>query len=214
MNNGDSSIMLTLSSYISLTEKAKDETADKKVAVFTFGRFNPPTRGHQKLIDKTASVAKEHGGDHFIFPSQTVDKKQDPEKSKNPLDWNTKVHFMKKLFPDSNIMKESEVKTPHHVIEMLEAEGYTDVYFVVGSDRVEEFNTRWLPYANEVFRHAEVVSAGSRDPDAEGISGMSATKARDGAKEKDLGKFRAATGWGGEMAIALMKAVQKGMGVE
>lgn len=206
--------MLNLKSFISLTERSAEAPADKKVGVFTFGRFNPPTKGHQKLIAKTADVANEKGGDHFIFPSQTVDKKKDPEKSKNPLGWSDKVNFMKKLFPDNNIRKEAEVKTPHHVIEMLDAEGYTDVYFVVGSDRVKEFEARWLPYAEEVFQHAGVISAGSRDPDAEGISGMSATKAREGAKENDLGKFRAATGWGGEMAIAMMKAVQQGMGVE
>jgi len=206
--------MFTLSSYIKLTEKEKVESTNKKVAVFTFGRFNPPTKGHQKLIDKTAAVAKEKGGKHFIFPSQTVDKKKDPEKSKNPLDWDTKVSFMKQLFPNNNISKIPEIKTPHQVIEYLEQEGFTDVYFVVGSDRVEEFETRWIPYAKEIFPTAGVVSAGTRDPDAEGISGMSATKARDAAKEGNVGKFRAATGWSGSIAEDLMNAVKNGMGVE
>jgi len=208
-------IMLTLKTFIGLTEeKAENNDGDKKIAVFTFGRFNPPTKGHEKLVNKTLEVAKEKGADDFIFPSQTVDKKQDPEKSKNPLNWNTKVGFMKQVFPQANIMKISEVKTPHHVIEYLEKEGYTDVYLVVGSDRVKEFEDRWLPYATEAFDNAGVISAGARDPDAEGVSGMSATKARDASKEGDIGKFRAATGWGGEVAIKMMRAVRKGMGVE
>jgi nicotinic acid mononucleotide adenylyltransferase len=206
--------MLTLSSFIKLTEKEKVEPTNKKVAVFTFGRFNPPTKGHQKLIDKTIAVAKEKGGEHFIFPSQTVDKKKDPEKSKNPLDWDTKVSFMKQLFPKANISKVSEVITPHHVIDYLEEKGFTDIYFVVGSDRVEDFEARWVPYAKEIFNTAGIVSAGSRDPDAEGISGMSATKARDAAKEGNVGKFRAATGWSGSVAEELMNAVKNGMGVE
>ena len=205
--------MLTLKSFIALSEKV-DNDAKTKIAVFTFGRFSPPTKGHLKLIDKTIDTAKEKGGKHFIFPSQTVDKKKDPEKSKNPLDWNTKVKFMKEVFPHANIVKNSEIKTPHHVIEYLEGKGFTDVYFVVGSDRVPEFETRWLPYANEIFRTVGIISAGARDPDAEGVSGMSATKARDAAKENDVGKFRAATGWTGDVVTTMMRAVRNGMGVE
>ena len=206
--------MLTLKSYISLTEKENDPRKGNKIAVFTFGRFNPPTKGHLKLINKTIAVAKEKGGEHFIFPSQTTDKKKDPEKSKNPLNWDIKVNFMKQVFPHAIVMKVPEIKTPHQVIDYLENHGFTDVYFVVGSDRVKEFETRWLPYAEKVFANTGIVSAGTRDPDAEGISGMSATKAREAAKLDDIGKFRAATGWGGEVAHKMMRAVREGMGVE
>lgn len=206
--------MLNFANYINLTEKDDDQPKETKIAVFTFGRMNPPTKGHLKLVDKTIDVAKEKGGEHFIFPSQTVDKKKDPEKSKNPLDWGTKVNFLRKVFSHANVMKVPEVKTPHHVIDYLEEKGFTDVYFVVGSDRVEEFKARWLPYAKEIFANADIVSAGSRDPDAEGISGMSATKARQAAADDDIGKFRAATGWTGDVATKMIKAVQHGMGVE
>lgn len=206
--------MLTLTNYINLTEKDDNESANTKTAVFAFGRFNPMTKGHLKLINKTIEVAEEKGGEHFIFPSQTVDKKKDPEKSKNPLDWNTKVRFMKQVFSHANIVKVPEVKSPHHAIEYLEQQGFTDVYFVVGSDRVKEFEARWLPYADDLFANAGVISAGARDPDAEGVAGMSGTKAREAARVGNLGKFRASTGWGGEVALNMMNAVKKGMGVE
>ena len=206
--------MLNFKNYIALTEKENDPAKKQKIAVFTFGRMNPPTKGHLKLVDKTIDVAKEKGAEHFIFPSQTVDKKKDPAKSKNPLDWGTKVNFLKKVFPHANIMKVPEVKTPHQVIDYLDAHDFTDVYFVVGSDRVKEFEERWLSYAEDVFPKVEIISAGARDPDAEGVSGMSATKAREAAAGDDIGKFRAATGWSGEIANKMIRAVQQGMGVE
>jgi nicotinic acid mononucleotide adenylyltransferase len=194
-------------------EKILNESK-KKIAVFAFGRFNPPTKGHLKLIDKTIAVAKEKDGEHFIFPSQTVDKKKDPKKSKNPLNWDIKVNFMKKVFSHATIMKVPEAITPHMVNEYLEKHGFTEVYFVVGSDRVKEFETRWLPYAEELFDKSGIISAGSRDPDSEGVSGMSATKARDAANLNDIGKFRAATGWSGDIAQKMMRAVREGMGAE
>jgi nicotinic acid mononucleotide adenylyltransferase len=201
--------------YIFLCEQ-REQTSNKskKVAVFAFGRFNPPTKGHEKLINTVSTKAKELDGKSFVFPSQTVDKKKNPDTSKNPLDWDTKIHFLKTLFPQTNIIKNPEVKSPHNVIEVLEQQGFTDVYFVVGSDRVPEFETRWLPYARDVFERAEIVSAGARDPDSEGISGMSASKAREAAKDGDIAKFRVATGWSGEVSTQLMNAVKKGMGVE
>lgn len=204
--------MIKFKQYID--EKVLNEGKDK-IAVFAFGRFNPPTKGHLKLIDKTIAVAKEKGGEHFIFPSQTTDKKKDPKKSKNPLNWDIKVNFMKTVFPHATIMKVPEAKTPHMVSEYLEKHGFTEVYFVVGSDRVEEFKTRWLPYAEEIFNgKTGIISAGSRDPDAEGVAGMSATKAREAAILDNIGKFRAATGWAGETAQKMMRAVREGMGVE
>ena len=211
---------MNLTEYINLTERKRDPKAPEKTAVFTFGRFSPPTKGHGKLLDKVASEAKSRNADHFIFPSQTVDKpakktgKVDPEKSKNPLNWDKKVLFMKKLFPELNIKKSEKVKSPHHVIDLLDEMGYTDIVFVVGSDRMDEFKTRWLPYAKEAFETADLVSAGMRDPDAEGVTGMSATKAREAAKNNDIAKFRAATGFGGEISKEMMNEVRKGMGVE
>lgn len=197
--------------YIQLTEQDKGNKPEKR-AVFTFGRFNPPTVGHAKLIDKVMRVAGKD--DHFIFSSQTVDKKKDPEKSKNPLDWDTKIAFMKKMFPKANIVKEVEVKSPFHVLEFLEKKGYTDIVIVAGSDRVPEYDQRMRKYADDLFNSFEVVDAGQRDPDADDATGASATKAREAAKNKDMGKFRAITGLRGDDAIAMMKAVRDGMGVE
>lgn len=197
------------------TPSLLSEDDNKKVAVFTFGRFNPPTKGHEKLIKKVVSLAKEKGGEHFIIPSQTVDRKKDPSKSKNPLDWETKIRFMKRLFPELTILKEPSIKSPHHAIEYFDEQGFTDVYFVLGSDRIEEFTHRWIPYAKEVFQEAKIISAGTRDPDSDDdIAGMSASNARRAALEGDIGKFRAATGWGGEIVEDMMNAVRQGMGVE
>lgn len=206
--------MLTLSSFIKLTERKNDKPTKTKVAVFAFGRFNPPTKGHLKLINKTIAVAKEKNGEHFIFPSQTTDKKKDPKKSKNPLNWDIKVNFMKQVFPDATIMKVPEVITPHIASEYLDKHGFTDVYFVVGSDRVKEFETRWLPYAEKLFKNTGIINAGARDPDSEGVAGMSASKAREAASTGQIGKFRAATGWTGEIARKMLRAVREGMGIE
>lgn len=175
----------------------------KKRAVFTFGRFNPPTKGHEKIFNAVYSIANQRDADPFIFPSQTTDKK------KNPLTFDQKVMFLNRLFPDMEFMEEQTVRNAHDVIEWLANNGYSDVTFVVGSDRVPEFEKRWLPYANKFFDHAAVVSAGSRDPDAEGIAGMSATKARQAAVENDLAKFRSATGWSGELAEQMMKTINR-----
>ena len=121
---------------------------------------------------------------------------------------------MKEVFPHANIMKVPEIKTPHDVLEYFDKRGFTEVIFVVGSDRVDEFEKRWKPYAMEIFENAEIVSAGSRDPDAEGVSGMSATKARQAAVENSIGAFRAATGWTGDIAKKMLMAVREGMGLE
>lgn len=203
--------MTTFGSFNALLQQ-EQRPVDEKHAVFTFGRFNPPTLGHQRLIEKTKQVAKQENADSFIFPSQTVDNhKKDPLKIKNPLPLDEKVKFMRVLFPDANIIADKSVKTPHDIIEWLANRGYTHVTFVVGGDREDEFQQRWLPYAQDVFQQAQVVSAGVRDPDAEDISGISATKARQAALEGDIGKFRAASGWDGEVAKYLMQTVKNHM---
>lgn len=212
--------MFSFNQYVDLTEAKSSETGESKIAVFTFGRFNPPTKGHAKLIAATLNLAREKGGDAFIFPSQTVDKPLkrtgmvNPESSKNPLNWKTKVEFMKMVFPEAAgaIQQVPEIKSPYQVPLWLGQHGYTDVYFVAGSDRVDEYNARIGDTARQYFDHIEVVSAGTRDPDAEGISGMSASKAREAAKSNDLPLFRAATGWDGDVALRMMDEVRKGMG--
>ena len=154
----------------------------KDTVVFTFGRFNPPTTGHEKLIKKLASVAKKEGADFMIFPSHSQNDKKDP------LDHKTKVGFMKKMFPkySSNIISNKNAKTAFLIAPMLYDMGYKRCIMVVGGDRVTEFKTTLNKYNGKKGDHGfydfkdgiEVVSAGERDPDAEGVSGMSASKMR------------------------------------
>lgn len=155
-------------------------------------------------------VANKVGGDPFIFTSQTTDGGLPGKKNKgrNPLDWKTKNAFMRRLVPWAHIPDAQEVKTPFQVMGYLAEKGYNKIIFVAGSDRVPEYEKRWLPYAQEHFAEASVVSAGQRDPDAEGATGMSGTRAREAAATGDLAKFRASTGWEGELSAQLMNAVK------
>lgn len=150
----------------------------------TFGRFNPPTVGHEKLIQQVASSAT---GDFRIYPSRT----QDPQK--NPLDPNTKVEWMKKMFPDyaENIVSDEKMRNIFDVLKAVAAEGYTEVNIVVGSDRVSEFQNLAQKYNGSLynFNNIQVISAGERDADAEDVSGMSASKMRKAAMEDQFEVF-------------------------
>ena len=198
--------------FIKLTEAKAAETGESKRAVFTFGRFNPPTKGHEKLINAVVRTAG--SDDHFIFPSHTKDvtkPKGSPTKNKNPIDSKTKVNFMQHMFPQANIVFNEELRSPFHILPFLGEQGYTDLVMVVGSDRVPEFQKR-MDKATEYFDSFEVVSAGARDPDSDdAVSAMSATKAREAALENDIAAFRVATGWDGDMSRQLMDAVQQGL---
>ena len=162
-------------------------------AIFTFGRFNPPTLGHEKLVTAVANVARREGGEYFVYPSHS----QDPKK--NPLDQTTKVNYMKKMFPKhkENIII-STGKNALQAASELHDEGYTNLVMVVGSDRVKDFQTLLDRYNGDEnkahgfydFDTIKVVSAGERDPDAEGVSGMSASKMRQSAVEGDFKTFR------------------------
>ena len=140
--------------------------------IFTFGRFNPPTLGHEKLVIAVANVARREGGEYFIYPSHSQDSK------KNPLDQTTKVRYMKKMFPKhkENIII-STGKTSLEIASELHDKGYTNLVMVVGSDRVKEFQSLLDRYNGDDKAHGfydfdtiKVVSAGERDPDAEGVS--------------------------------------------
>ena len=172
-----------------VTEKKGD------TVVFTFGRFNPPTVGHEKLITAVQSVAKTRGGDFFVYPSHS----QDPKK--NPLNQATKIKYMKKMFPKykKNIIASSG-KTALNIAAELYKKKYTTLVMVVGSDRVQEFQRILDKYNGQDKAHGfydfdqiYVVSAGERDPDAEGVEGMSASKMRAAAVEGDFKSFRMGT---------------------
>ena len=153
----------------------------------TFGRFNPPTVGHQKLLDRVAKEAKSSGGEYRIYPSRT----QDPKK--NPLDPGTKIKFMKLSYPDhaNAVVDNEDMRTIFDVLTALDQDGYSSVNLVVGGDRVSEFNSLATKYNGDLYTFDEikVTSAGGRDPDADGVEGMSASKMRKAAMEDDSSAF-------------------------
>ena len=168
------------------------ETQDQDVAVDTltvaFGRFNPPTVGHGKLLAAAKKAAT--GGDLKIYPSRT----QDPKK--NPLDPDMKISFMKKMFPDysDNIVNDDQMKSIFDVL--VNANGdYKNVNIIVGSDRQAEFENLATKYNGELydFENIRVISAGMRDADAAGVEGMSASKMRKAVVDGDFDTFRQGT---------------------
>ena len=177
-----------------------------------FGRFNPPTVGHEKLLKSAKRISA--GGDIKIYPSRS----QDPKK--NPLDPNTKVSYMKKMFPEfeESIINDEEMKTIFNVLVTANEDGYSNVNIVVGSDRQAEFENLAQKYNGELYNFdlIRVVSAGVRDADAEGIEGMSASKMRKAVIDNDFKSFRSGTPKtldDGETQ-ALFNAVRQGMGVK
>ena len=160
---------------------------DQGTISVTFGRFNPPTIGHEKLLKKVAQQAKSSGGTYRIYPSRTEDPK------KNPLDTGTKVRFMRQAYPDhaNSIIDNEEMRTIFDVLSGLDADGYSSVNIVVGGDRVSEFNSLATKYNGDLYTFDEikVSSAGDRDPDGEGVEGMSASKMRKAAMEGDQESF-------------------------
>jgi len=157
--------------------------AKNNSVVFTFGRLNPPTIGHAKLIQTVIATAKQQGADHVIYLSQGQ------KAPKDPLEWNYKRKLVQAMFPGVNISGDTAIKSPFHALEEL-AKHYENITMVVGDDRVAEFSKSMAPYAEKWgVKNFEVVSAGSRDPDAEGVEGMSASKARKFAEDGDFEGF-------------------------
>jgi hypothetical protein len=160
----------------------------KGTLTIAFGRFNPPTIGHQQLMDTAAAASQADGGDYVIYPSRSQDKK------KNPLDPDTKISYMRRMFPghSERIANDASNKTIFDVLKKAHNDGYTNVRIVGGSDRVKEFEKLSNNYNGQLyaFDNIEVVSAGERDPDAKGVEGMSASRMRLAAAEGDFRKFR------------------------
>ena len=173
------------------TTNGGEETAGGEGSVdqgsisITFGRFNPPTTGHEALLSKVKAASK--GGEYRIYPSRS----QDPQK--NPLDPGTKIKFMKQAYPDhaNAIQNSEEMRTIFDVLQTLDGEGYSTVNLVVGGDRVSEFNSLATKYNGDLynFDQIKVSSAGDRDPDGEGVEGMSASKLRKAAMDDDYDTF-------------------------
>ena len=164
---------------------------NSKSVVFTFGRFNPPTRGHEKLLIKVASLAI--GNDYKIFASQSNNPKKDP------LEYKEKVMLMRKIFPKHgrNIIYDKKIKNAIDALVYLYNAGYTKATMVVGADRISDFKSLLNKYNGVKARHGfydfpegiSIVSAGDRDPDADDVSGMSASKMRAAAIEGDFQSF-------------------------
>jgi len=157
----------------------------KGTLTIAFGRFNPPTTGHEKLLDKVASSSDD--SDYIIVPSRSQDAK------KNPLDPDTKVSVMQKMFPKhkNNIVNDKNNRTIFDVLKKAHTDGYTNVRILGGQDRVKEFEKLTGDYNGKLynFDNVEVMSAGARDPDSEDVTGMSASKQRKAAAEGDIKAF-------------------------
>lgn len=154
-----------------------------KKVVFTFGRMNPPTIGHEKLVNKLKAVATKEKADARLYLSHTNKPGTDP------LSYKDKLKFAQKAF---GIAYKSNAKQIFQIAKELQNEGYTHVYMVVGSDRVAEFNGLLKKYNGKGdydFKSIKVISAGQRDPDAKGVAGMSGTKLRNLAKDGDMKTF-------------------------
>ena len=163
---------------------------DTSTAVFTFGRFNPPTVGHHKMLQKLVEVGEQERGDVFVFVSHTKDKK------KNPLTHQQKIMYMKEMFPEMRdyVDPKDSLRTVFDIALYLK--DYKRLVMVVGEDRVdgfrkmlEKYNGQELKNGTYDFESIQVVNAGSRDPDSEGVEGMSASKMREAVKNNDMNTF-------------------------
>ena len=161
----------------------------KGTLTLAFGRFNPPHAGHQQLMDIAAQSAEQEESDYIIVPSRS----QDPKK--NPLDADTKVSMMRQMFPQHSerIVNDGANRTIFDVLKKAHNDGYTNVRIVAGQDRVKEFDKLSQNYNGQLYQfdNMEVVSSGDRDPDAEGMEGLSSSRMRLAAAEGDFKTFRA-----------------------
>jgi hypothetical protein len=193
-------------------EGDQTDTETSEVLTVAFGRFNPPTVGHGKLM--SAAKKASQGGDLKIYPSRS----QDPKK--NPLDPDMKISFMKKMFPDysEDIINDDEMRSIFNVLTTASEGGYKDVNIIVGSDRQAEFENLATKYNGDLynFDNIRVISAGVRDADSEGVEGMSASKMRKAVVDGDFKSFRRGTPkeLNDGDTQALFDAVRSGMGVK
>ena len=184
----------------------------KGTLTIAFGRFNPPTTGHEKLLDTVATSSDD--GDYVIVPSRSQDKK------KNPLDPDMKVSAMQQMFPKhkDKIVNDGANRTIFDVLRKAHTDGYTNVRIVGGSDRVAEFEKLTGTYNGKLynFDNIEVRSAGDRDADSDDVSGMSASKQRKAAAENDFEGFLRGvpTSMNKKMARDLFNNVRKGMNIK
>jgi len=188
--------------------KREGDPADITVA---FGRFNPPTVGHEKLLNRVKSVAGK--GEYAIYPSRSNDPK------KNPLDPEEKISYMQQMFPkhSERIVNDPESKTIFDVLKKSNAAGARSINIVVGADRLKEFENLANKYNGKLYDYdrIRVISAGERDAESEGVEGMSASKLRKAVASDDFESFSKGLpkGFGDENMKKLYSSLKKSMGV-
>jgi len=193
-------------------ESENSKEREGETLTVAFGRFNPPTVGHEKLLDATKRQAK--GGDYKIYPSRSEDPK------KNPLSPDEKISYMRKMYPthDERIVNDEGMRSIFDVLKKANEDGYSNVNIMVGADRQSEFEKLATKYNGELYDFGEinVVSAGERDPDAEGVEGMSASKLRKAAVDGDFSAFKTGVpkALDDESAEKLFNTIRKKMGKE
>ena len=192
---------------------SKSEDEETRPLTVAFGRFNPPTIGHEKLLNAVKDASE--SGDFKIYVSQSQDK------LKNPLPYGEKVEYMKEMFPDYDrlIIKDNNIKTIFDILTKAYEEGYTKFKLVAGSDRVPAFTKLIQDYNGVEGKHGfydfkdglEVINAGHREDDAEGVEGMSASKMREAVINDDYQEFIKGLPVGFAYSRELFNAVKVGM---
>ena len=187
---------------------------DRSTAVFAFGRFNPPTIGHEKLIETVLQTAQKANGKAYLFLSHKQNNKTDP------LDFKSKQSYIQQFYPNLAV-GDAGANTIIKALQKIQAEGRTRIIMVAGSDRVEEFQKLLNQYngkpdkaGNDLYKFdsIDVVNAGQRDPDAEGVSGASASKARELANKGQEHEFTKIA-MGGNKSKFIYNKIQDALGV-
>ena len=193
-------MLLHFTDYFFLRESKED------TAVLSFGRMNPPTIGHQKLMKKLVEVAHKDGGVPMLFLSHSQDKK------KNPLTYQEKLKFVRSNSPKGLRVMDSPARTIYEAIDTLVRQGFVNIVVVCGSDRVEEFSKIENYKEKMGFSSFKVVSSGERDADSDNLeNSISASKMREYAKEEDFENFAKGAGCSKSLIRDMYIATRKGM---
>ena len=193
-----------------ITRAVQEALDNSKKLIFAFGRFNPPTTGHAKLMKEVITQARKNNANHIVYASASQDKRS------NPLDVKTKVKFMQKMFRQNKIKAAGGTQRTFMEILKFYNKMYGEIVMVAGSDRISEFQKLADKYNGRDYdyKSIKVVSSGERDPDAEGVTGMSASKMREMAKNDDYRSFKkGVVSLSDSDTKALFNAVRKGMDI-
>ena len=193
-----------------ITRAVQEALDNSKKLIFAFGRFNPPTTGHAKLMREVITQARKNNANHIVYASASQDKRS------NPLDVKTKVKFMQKMFRQNKIKAAGGTQRTFMEILKFYNKMYGEIVMVAGSDRISEFQKLADKYNGRDYdyKSIKVVSSGERDPDAEGVTGMSASKMREMAKNDDYRSFKkGVVNLSDSDTKALFNAVKKGMDI-